>query len=748
MTRGKHEPGMSNTSRRYPSPVSGLGLEGYADEMTVSAGGKIRFMVSGPPGTADVKMVRLIHGDPNPSGPGYRESAVAWGQPERLEVAEQSTDFGSYIEIPHADLLNPAGAFTLSLWFYPTLLGGGWHTLAAKWAPGDLSYALYFAGDRFLTAAVSCDGATAAWATAREFAHIKCWQFIAFTYNPDSGDLYLYQCLTDTSGVVETRSSHDALVVSPKRMKAAPVHPGRAPLLFGATQDPHDLRRHWAHFTGKIGHPVLLDEALDRDGIWALAQGEDPHGLAPVLGCWDLGQDVTGARVVDVSPHGNHGIAVNVPGRAVTGPFWAGMPSRLYTEDPQDYNAIYFHEDDLEDAGWEPAFEVRVDPEVRSGIYAARIERNHDRVFIPFVVTAPRSALGCLIPTLTWQAYGSNRGAYSYTEDGVLDRTLSMYDVHSDGSMGYYRTRLQPTRGWNPTAGFQHWGAHTITANLYLVDWLEEKGLDYEVFADEDLHCQGIDLLSTYGCVILGSHPEYCTQAMVDSLAGYIQQGGRIVYLAGNGLYWVMSIDPERPHLVELRRSGEGDYGPTYQPQPGEAQHSTTLELGGLWARRGRPPRRVVGVEHAANVWMPAEGRWGYRRLPESHDERYAFVFEGVGKEETIGDFGLNLGSAAGFEMDAVQQWQWDDQTPEPVVLARAAHEAFTPPRRTPVPAVSEIALTTHAGGGAVFSAGSVTWTGSLSHNRYDNNVSKITENVIRRFLDTPPGASVLNPQQ
>jgi N,N-dimethylformamidase len=37
--------------------------------------------------------------------------------------------------------------------------------------------------------------------------------------------------------------------------------------------------------------------------------------------------------------------------------------------------------------------------------------------------------------------------------------------------------------------------------------------------------------------------------------------------------------------------------------------------------------------------------------------------------------------------------------------------------------------------GGAVFSAPSISWCGSLSHNGYDNNVSKITANVLRRFL-------------
>ena len=37
-------------------------------------------------------------------------------------------------------------------------------------------------------------------------------------------------------------------------------------------------------------------------------------------------------------------------------------------------------------------------------------------------------------------------------------------------------------------------------------------------------------------------------------------------------------------------------------------------------------------------------------------------------------------------------------------------------------------------GGGAIFAVGSITFCGSLSHNRYDNNVSRILRNVIERF--------------
>ena len=41
--------------------------------------------------------------------------------------------------------------------------------------------------------------------------------------------------------------------------------------------------------------------------------------------------------------------------------------------------------------------------------------------------------------------------------------------------------------------------------------------------------------------------------------------------------------------------------------------------------------------------------------------------------------------------------------------------------------------------GGALFATSSIAWCGSLSHNAYDNNVSRITWNVLQRFMDDTP---------
>ena len=40
---------------------------------------------------------------------------------------------------------------------------------------------------------------------------------------------------------------------------------------------------------------------------------------------------------------------------------------------------------------------------------------------------------------------------------------------------------------------------------------------------------------------------------------------------------------------------------------------------------------------------------------------------------------------------------------------------------------------------GGVFSTGSIAWVCALSHNNYDNSISRLAGNVLRRFLDERP---------
>ena len=54
----------------------------------------------------------------------------------------------------------------------------------------------------------------------------------------------------------------------------------------------------------------------------------------------------------------------------------------------------------------------------------------------------------------------------------------------------------------------------------------------------------------------------------------------------------------------------------------------------------------------------------------------------------------------------------------------------------------ADLAYLEYPNGGAVFSAGAICWRGALSWNGYDNNVSRITENVLRAFASYYPPAT------
>ena len=120
---------------------------------------------------------------------------------------------------------------------------------------------------------------------------------------------------------------------------------------------------------------------------------------------------------------------------------------------------------------------------------------------------------------------------------------------------------------------------------------MEVQGCDYDVVTDEDLHREGADLLASYKVVVTGTHPEYWTEQMLDGLEGYLADGGRLMYLGGNGFYWITSFDPERPHVIEIRRWG--GTGP-WKAQPGEyiGQRAVALFAHHVFVRR-QPPKRA-----------------------------------------------------------------------------------------------------------------------------------------------------------
>ena len=150
-----------------------------------------------------------------------------------------------------------------------------------------------------------------------------------------------------------------------------------------------------------------------------------------------------------------------------------------------------------------------------------------------------------------------------------------------------------------------------------------------------------------------------------------------------------------------------------------EYYHSFTGEYGGLWLRQGRPPQRICGIGFTSQGFDRSSY---YRRLPDSFNDRAAFIFAGVGDHERIGDFGLVGDGAAGFELDRADRAL--GTPPHALVLASSEGHSDTYLRvledlhvtganitGTTSPLVrADMVFYETPDGGAVFSTGSIAW--------------------------------------
>jgi N,N-dimethylformamidase len=518
-----------------------------------------------------------------------------------------------------------------------------------------------------------------------------------------------------------------------------------------------------AHYNGKIDSPRLASRALDRAEMEGLVQDPMPAGLEQdVVGWWDFSLDISNTRVNDKSAHILHGETVNLPTRGQRGFNWSGR-EHCWRHATDEYGAIHFHDDDIYDAGWAADFELVVPADLASGVYCARLTNDQDEERIPFFVRPPVGQKGSdavfLISTATFMAYANMQwpmnATYSEVKKGgitVLDREdvflqenpgygLSVYDKHSDETGVVFSSRLRPIFNMRPKTGL--W---SFNADTHVTDWLEAMGQAYDVVTDEDLHQEGVAAIADYRVVITGAHPEYWSTDMWDAMVAYQHRGGRLMYLGGNGFYWRIAYSDDLPGVIELRRA-EG--GMRYQQtEPGEYYQSFNGELGGLWRRLGAPPNTLVGSGTVATGFDSASY---YRRTEDSQDPRAKFIFEGIGDDEIIGDFGTLLGGAAGIELDGASRKL--GTPPHCLVVARSenhSHLYFLVPEETPFhhPVMSayendrgraDLLFYETSNGGGVFTTGSISWPASLAHEGYDNNVSRITGNVLKRFLDPEP---------
>jgi hypothetical protein len=182
-----------------------------------------------------------------------------------------------------------------------------------------------------------------------------------------------------------------------------------------------------------------------------------------------------------------------------------------------------------------------------------------------------------------------------YKIDRRRDLGLSHYDVHRDHSGVLYSSAKRPILNCRPN--YVNWTSHRpreLSADLFMIGYMEKLGVPYDVVFDHDLHLNGSRALSNYSTAITGCHPEYPTLQSYSAYEDFVKQGGNLMYLGGNGFYWISVTDSERPWRSEVRRGGQGVR--TSWQEPGERVHSLNGQVGGLWRDAGKAANQLVGI--------------------------------------------------------------------------------------------------------------------------------------------------------
>ncbi|MEK1892469.1 MAG: N,N-dimethylformamidase beta subunit family domain-containing protein [Rhizobium sp.] len=717
------------------------GLVGYVAPLSAAPGGTLEFKISSQ-GDRPVaaRALRLICCDPNPAGPGIKIQEVDFGLAERYSASEQRAYLGScaFGSIP---VLRDRAAVKVELMVMPTLHSHLAQTVfSLQNADGTAGVAMIIRDSMLFLQQLGTDHA---FGVGVGLAKDR-WSRLEVAFDPDS------------FSVIVSRDAHrggDTKSVSFSHVTSRAL----------AVADHICLAAQWR------GHPAqTFNGSLESPSLSARPRGSalsDQMAAWEMIASWYFGGDAREVWVGDEKEKGRRLSLINMPNRAVRSSAWSGR-NLDWKLAPHEYAAISFHSDDLSDCGWETTIQIDVPEGMRSGVYGLEIDNGVGKDTIPFYVvpgeTTERQRIVFLAPTFTYMAYANfARGnfagelservaawnAYPHNPDVVGAYGYSTYSRHPDGTGISLSSRLRPILTMRPQylvyfdpdgSGVRH-----FPADSHLTDWLEEKGFAFDVITDEDLDRDGLAALSPYDVVLTGTHPEYHTRRTVEALIAYREAGGDLMYLGGNGFYWKIGRNDDMPHLIEVRRAESGMR--VWASQPGEYYHQLDGEHGGLWRRNGIPPQKVAGVGFTAEGGF--EGSY-YVRTAASYREHLAFLFEGMPSDERIGNFGLSGGGAAGFEID---QAATDLGTPEFATVV-AFSEGHGPSFHTTfeellLPGVIDGTPREHGGisanivygksetGGGLFAVGSITFCGSLSHNNYDNNVSLLLENCLRRFL-------------
>ena len=364
----------------------------------------------------------------------------------------------------------------------------------------------------------------------------------------------------------------------------------------------------------------------------------------------------------------------------------------------------------------------------RSGLYYFRASTKSGREFsFPWIVAPakPVAKMAVLASNITWNAYNNFGGRSNYIHADGLPPTPTVNSRvelkrYSDAGHFTWSAESYPPLSFDRPEPFNHidfaemitdpiegrQACHLAPAEWRLVGWLERQGFAYDYYAETQLDDGTLDL-TAYRVLVTAVHPEYWTRRMYERVKRWVfEEGGRLVYLGGNGLNCE----------TELRPDGSVAY------HNGQITGLSIASMGGHESRyhmRHESEANLLGC-----VFTPAGAMTGapYRVLDASH---WAFAGTGLKPGDTFGEKSLHMrcpGGASGHETDKV--------SPSSPKNAKVIAKGLNPDDGG-----AHMLTFDTPSGGMVFSVGSINYVASLP---VDDAVSRITENVLRRMLGMP----------
>ncbi len=468
---------------------------GYSNRLSAQPGDCIKFMVSCFYPTYKADIVHLIHGDEDPRGPGFKEEAIETPVSREYTGRKQDYPMGSYVKISLHGLVHPIRSFSFTAWIYPSMPEGSLQSIISWTTTSGGRAGLFLKCDGTLAGLNNTEKIGELWIAAEEKFHSNRWYFIAVTFDSEKKELSLYR---ESS---EDYTSKSEPIVS-RRLDSGIEGPQNE-LLIAASRSPAGSTEN--HFKGKIEQPSLFDRALSIEEINSLGEGFSPTSFKALLGAWDFSQNIISSTIVrDISSHNLNGEIVNSPKRGVKGHSWTGREID-FRKAPGEYAAIYFHEDDMDDAKWNVDFEFVIPDDFKSGVYAARLMVNGKVDYVPFLVRPKKRYSFCkncflssnpelILPTRT------NISTLVYSEDPnvaenfglkagfkypvrAVDRYLqtvrlnSLYDCHSDGTEVVYASFRRPLLSIRPGYKCPIRGGGSGSSHQFSADSLS-SGLD------------------------------------------------------------------------------------------------------------------------------------------------------------------------------------------------------------------------------------------------------------------------------